>query len=313
MITVASLVAGALTVSLLGPRLLAGLGRPGRDPVLALWAWLLTSFGVVASSAAALVLVLVPGHGLGTPGLESLLACWAAIRGSTAPAVDLVIGSIGTLLVTAAALRAGVVTTRAAARRARLRRDHLAILSMAANDDGTTLWVPHPRPAAFSVAGPRRVIVATTGLARLPDPLAGAVLAHETAHLRGRHHLLISTADALAALGRPLPLFSRAPVAVRELVERVADRAASRVYGPVVVARALQAVAGHAAPPGALSAAVGPLAARLEALAVAERRVARCRSGWHILSRAGAATASACSPLLAAALALGGLALISCS
>ncbi len=132
-----------------------------------------------------------------------------------------------------------------------------------------TLWLAHDRPLAFSLTGRCGVIVATDGLSRhLPGPAVDAVLAHERAHLAGRHHLLIAAADALRSALAFVPLFRHAPGAVRDLVELAADVAAVRRCGASAVRSALVSVSGHGTPRSALGMARDAVDLRLARLRV---------------------------------------------
>jgi hypothetical protein len=55
------------------------------------------------------------------------------------------------------------------------------------------------------------------------------VLEHERAHPTGRHHLVLSLANALRAVLSCIPLFRQAPAALRELVELAATSPPIRV------------------------------------------------------------------------------------
>jgi Zn-dependent protease with chaperone function len=81
-----------------------------------------------------------------------------------------------------------------------------------------------------------------------------AVLAHERAHLAGRHHRLL----AVARIGRQvlpfLPLMRDAEQQVARLVELHADDTATRAYDPRLLATALVLLATAASPASALAA-----------------------------------------------------------
>jgi beta-lactamase regulating signal transducer with metallopeptidase domain len=112
------------------------------------------------------------------------------------------------------------------------------------------VWLDHPDPVAFSVAGRPGVIAVSRGARDLLRPVAlAAALEHEQAHLRGRHHLLLDVVDASAAAVSVVPLFREAPRAMRELVELAADEAAVHRCGSAAVADALRVLS--AAPPAA--------------------------------------------------------------
>lgn len=87
------------------------------------------------------------------------------------------------------------------------------------------------------------------GLAKkLTGAQMDAVLAHERAHLTGRHHLIVAIGEAMASEFPLLPLFKPAPGMLGELVELVADAAAVRECGADAVRSALLKVSRHGAP-----------------------------------------------------------------
>jgi len=136
---------------------------------------------------------------------------------------------------------------------------------------------------AYAVPGrPGRIVVSTAMLDALDDRGRAALLAHERAHLSGRHHWFTGIAR-LAASANPLvkPLAS----AVEYTVERWADESAAAAVGDrQVVARAVasaaiaaKATSARAARAGTLG-IVGPrmrdaVARRLAAAGVVLRRV----------------------------------------
>ncbi len=104
----------------------------------------------------------------------------------------------------------------------------------------------------------------TSGALAVLDPAQlTAVLAHERAHLAGRHHLLIALIRALAASFPAVPLFTQGHAEVARLAEMRADDAAARRSGrPALVAALLAMGTGAAVPAAALAAAfAGPLTA----------------------------------------------------
>ena len=93
-------------------------------------------------------------------------------------------------------------------------------------------------PHAFAVPGrPGRILVTRGLLAMLDGDERRVVLAHERAHLHGRHHWLRSATELCAAVN---PLLIPVREAVAFLVERCADEHAATVTGSrELVARAL--------------------------------------------------------------------------
>lgn len=98
------------------------------------------------------------------------------------------------------------------------------------------------RADAFAVPGPDARIVVTTGMrAALDDTQYAALIAHERAHLRARHHRLILLAHLSAAVHPAFRLLLRP---LDHLIERAADeRAAAELGDRRAVARAIGAAA----------------------------------------------------------------------
>lgn len=137
------------------------------------------------------------------------------------------------------------------------------------------------RPAAYclsgGLAGRGTIVVSSGALALLDDDQARLVLAHESAHLRQRHHLATHLSVALVhAFGR-MWLVRRAAQQIPRLLEMAADDGAMRVERAATgtrdraavrrrLAHALVTMAGaQAAPAGALAAG-GSAVARVRRL-----------------------------------------------
>jgi len=100
-----------------------------------------------------------------------------------------------------------------------------------------------PQPAVYCVPGRPATIVLTTGaLAVLDEPQLLAVLAHEHAHLAGRHHLLVTLGKAARAGLPGVPLFTRGAGEVARLAEMRADDVAARRSGRETLLQALVAM-----------------------------------------------------------------------
>lgn len=122
-------------------------------------------------------------------------------------------------------------------------------------------------PAAYCVpSGRHRVAVSAGALAWLTPGQLQAVLAHERAHLRGHHHLILAAAAALARAFPAIPLLAAAAAEFAVLAEMTADAAAARRHDPADLAAALVTLAGAVAHSTALAAG-GPAAiARIQRL-----------------------------------------------
>lgn len=128
----------------------------------------------------------------------------------------------------------------------RQRHRHMELLSLLSSplpDEPATRVIDHPAPAAYCLPGARSVTVLSEGMIELLSPeQLEAVIAHERAHLRQKHHLLL---DAFRSWKRALPWFpiaTRAQDAVALLVEMLADDTARHTTGDPVLADAIRIV-----------------------------------------------------------------------
>ena len=277
----------ALAVAWWAPALLSRLTARGISPRLGLAAWLTAMASALASAAAALeFLVRAAADGwsrLAEVVCRSVAGHACAQTVYTGAVFEVVLAAITVVAALAAAVLAwrygrGVQRarrqTRAHAEAARITGRKLPGVSAAVVLDA-------PRPAAYCVPGRRGTIVLTSGaLALLDPPQLAAVLAHERAHLAGRHHLLVALTQGLAAVFPAVPLFTRGPENVTRLAEMCADDAAARRSGRRALLAALLAMAtGAAVPASALGAMACAVTARLRRLAEAPRRARHVRYG----------------------------------
>jgi Zn-dependent protease with chaperone function len=134
----------------------------------------------------------------------------------------------------------------------------------------TAVVLETPQPAVYCVPGRPATIVLTTGaLAVLDQPQLLAVLAHERAHLAGRHHLLVTLGKAARAGFPGVPLFSRGAGEVARLAEMRADDVAARRSGRDTLLQALVAMGTGsplAAPSASLAATGGAVTVRVRRL-----------------------------------------------
>ena len=308
-----ALLLGAFAAGWLAPALLTRADLTRTEPAALLTAWLLSAAGVLATTVSGIALLLFPGHGNGTSMATAIHGCLEAISHGTSPRSEEFAGLVGLLLVSGLIGRFAVTGTRMVRRRARIRREHLSLLRVTARCAGSspaTWWLDHDEPMAFSLADGAGVIVATEGLSRhLSATEVAAVLAHEQAHLRGHHHFLITWVDALGQALPFVPLFRRAPAAVRELVELAADVAAVRACGTHTVRTALVGVARHSAPDGTLGMAQGNIDLRLARLESGKAPAGRLR---RTLSCGFAAAAVTALPALTGSAVLVAIAVVTC-
>ncbi|MCW2882223.1 MAG: hypothetical protein JWQ95_6323 [Sphaerisporangium sp.] len=155
----------------------------------------------------------------------------------------------------------------------RARRRHRVLLSLIAHDDpgvpGVRV-VDHPGAAAYCLPGLRSEVVVSAGTLTLLDrDELTAVLAHEAAHVRERHDLVLLPFTALKWALPWLSVVRNAHSSVALLVEMAADDRARRYCSPRRLATALLrfGTAGAVpAPNGAIGAAGEHVMARVNRL-----------------------------------------------
>ncbi|GAB3980240.1 M56 family metallopeptidase [Actinoallomurus acanthiterrae] len=231
--------------------------------------WLLAATGVLLSGCTTLALLLLTGAGLlRVPFVAAAEHVSPLLLRRLSPVPVPVACAAGAALAVTAALTIWTLQRRltalAPARTAvRSRRGGLAVL-------------PDDLPDAYAVPGRPGTVVVTTGMLRALDARERDVLlAHERAHLSGRHHWFTLAMDLAAAL-HPALTALRGPL--RYHLERWADESAADAVGDRrLVARAIARAAlarSRAGAPGpvpgpVLSATTGPVPRRVAALLAA--------------------------------------------
>jgi Zn-dependent protease with chaperone function len=184
---------------------------------------------------AALPLLLLACLALIQPGELAALASHRAIR--TTQSLLLALGTIYPLRIAWVALRVDRATARLHA------QTTLATIRPLPVPGGAVGHVlAAERPVAYALGGRAgRVVVSQGLLALLDDRERDAVIAHEQAHVRLRHHRLLCFAQVVAtALGKATPAARRAHASLARELEAIADEAAARTVGDRrIVARAL--------------------------------------------------------------------------
>jgi len=279
-----------------GSAALARARWPDGAPRLGIAAWFTLTGSAVGSVAAGGLALMVPAVQVSADLSGLLAACVMALRAQYAHPGGAALTGAGAVLALAVLARITWCTALALARAAGARRRHLLGLSMVATPDPRlgAVIVPHHEPAAYCLPGRRCRIVLTTGaLGALDEAQLRAVLAHERAHLRGRHHLLVTLAGALSVAFPRVPAFRIAAGQVARLAELRADDAASSASHPLAVAGALLNL-GAGAPAAALGAAGTADAARVRRLIDGPAAISRTRA----VSVAFSAAAVVLVPLL---------------
>jgi Zn-dependent protease with chaperone function len=253
------------------PALLGRARWPARDPLVALVCWQAIGLAGGLSIIGALLV-----HGLAPWGHSLPEAVWSV--GTGHPAAEPVRGHHWVALTLAAVLASELlgVLLLSWLRTARTRRRHRALLELVVQPSAElpdTRLLDHPAPVAFCIPGARPLLVLSSGMvAELDDAQLAAVVAHERAHLREHHHLLLLPFVAWEAALPVLPAAGRAHAAVRELVEmRADDVALGSLSGATprrTLAQAIVVAAGGTGgvPTGALAVTGGGLRARVTRL-----------------------------------------------
>lgn len=267
-------------LALVAPRVLVRIRALRKTPLPAIWLWQSVVTAAVVSAVATGVTLAIA---LSLPSRVTLRD--VVVTDIALALVALIVGrllssghNLGTLL-------------RRLRRRQRWRVDVIG-----RHDDGgpdPIRVLEHATPAVYCLPAVRgaRIVVTEGALDRLTDQERASVLAHEHAHLRARHDLVL---EGFSVVNDAFPMWvcRRALAEVRLLAEVLADRAAVRDHGSRVVGSALLVVAGGLTPPGGLGAGDFGLTERLRLLQ--EDRPHRLQSAIV----AAGACAVALSPLL---------------
>jgi Zn-dependent protease with chaperone function len=301
-----TLLSFALLAGTVGGHLLRRAEWPERAPGLGILAWQALSGSAIAAVALAGVGLALRGRPSGLDPAQLFDACVMLLH--TRYATPL--GALAcTLSLTLAAVVVGRVigcVTRSAwiARSGRIReRRQLALLARRDPRLDVTV-VDHAVCAAYCVPGRRgQVVVTSATLAALDDAELAAVLHHERAHLRGRHHVATLAASALRAAFPFVPALRAADEEIGRLAEMLADDAAVRHTGRRALASALVRVAEGATPTGALGAGGHTAVRRLHRLATP---VAPLGRGRVLATTATLAALAATPPVLTAVSLLAG-------
>jgi Zn-dependent protease with chaperone function len=251
-VTVAAvLLAYAACVGTLGSRMLGRARWTVRAPLLAIVIYLTAAWSVVAAVGLAGLTLAVHATALSGDLSHLIGACVLRLRATYATPGGATVAGLGLTLAGAVLARTAVTATTYLRATGRQASRHAQTARLVGNPDPAlgAVLVDHSQPAAYCVAGRHPTVVLTTGaLAALDQGQLDAVLAHERAHLAGRHHRLL----AMARIGRQvlpfLPLMQDADAQVARLVEMHADDAATRSRDPRALATALVALATAASP-----------------------------------------------------------------
>ena len=261
------LLALAAAVATTGQRSLVGRQWVPDAPGSAILAWLLLlATGVVAAVGAGLMAIVPLVRHLG--GVREFLhRCPAFVVALRAHTLFFVLAGVGTALV-------GILTgwlfvairRHVGALNEDGQRHRLALVADGQGQRPIAI-VPADRCAAWSVPAGHGYVVVTTAAARdLAHRELEAVVRHEWAHLRGRHHLILTVLRALRA-ALPCPVTRAAAAEVAVLLEMRADDRAVAVCGRAVLRTALLRMVSIPQTPAALAITGGSTSRRLRRLA----------------------------------------------
>jgi Zn-dependent protease with chaperone function len=259
-------------------------------------AWQASVFAVLAAGVALALTAVLPVQRVSFDLGHVLHACPDVLqrRYQLVDGSWLHMASLAVALVTFLALVRALLVRGLAVHRGRTRqRDLLTLLVQRRDSLHGAHVLDHDVALAYCVpGGGGRIVVTTAALAALDERQMTAVMAHEHAHLDGRHDLVLFGADVTASAFPWSQFFRRAQRELSVLVEMLADDEGSRRSDPTSLATALVDLGQAPAPEGAVGAG-GDTVERVERLLSGTRDLSLLRRAAVI----GAAVALMLSPL----------------
>ncbi|TDQ55190.1 M56 family metallopeptidase [Actinorugispora endophytica] len=238
---------------------------PARGPHIAIIAWQALGLAWGISTIGALLAFGLTSYGRGVAHGLLALARDASVNGAQLAAFDgnrfaatqvvAVVAAVGLTLL----LFWGLVTSFVQV--LRTRRRHRDLLELVARDDpevpGARV-LDHPAAAAYCLPGVlnSQIVISAGALAVLDRHELAAVLAHEHAHLRQRHDLVLLPFSSLKRAFPRVGFMEKYYNTVALLIEMCADDRARREHSPRELATALVrfgTAGGPAVPAGAMA------------------------------------------------------------
>jgi Zn-dependent protease with chaperone function len=241
-------------VAVLAPRWLTGAAWTQGSPRLGILAWQASTAAVLGSVILLAVAAALPVDQVSFDLGHLLHACGAVLRSryslSAAPWSAVLAAATAAVLLRRALLLRSVALVQARKRQRAL----IDVLALELADDGTRV-LDHQAALAYCIPGRGgRIVLTSAAVSTLtPDQLA-AVIAHERAHLRGRHDVVLFASEVARAAFPWVRFFGVAKEQTAGLVEMLADDQAARQAGPVPLASALVGLGSSAVPGGSLAA-----------------------------------------------------------
>lgn len=225
------------------PRLLGRGEWAEHAPRLAICVWLAACASVIASAVLSALAVAIPASVIGHGLAEFFEACADMLSDGTS------LASLGarTALITVRITYCGAAIL---VRTGRERWRHAEMLNLLGRHDGAldAVVLDHGEAAYCLPGRDGKAVITTAALRSLTPEQVAAVLAHEQAHLRGCHHLVLAAAEAFCQAFPHLPLFARAKKEIARLVKLLADDVAARRHPRIHLAAALVQLATGRAP-----------------------------------------------------------------
>lgn len=269
-----------IALAWLAPPLLRRLTRTGLSPQMGVAAWLTATATTIGAWVVAVVLIAVAAVD-GVRDSSAVALCLELFGFSEHTAVPGLGISVGlTVIGVAASIVFLARTSRSVTRlwtRSREHANEVLLVGRPTTRPGVVV-VDAQRPAAYCVLGdPPAIVITSAAWSSLGSVELAAVLAHEHAHITGRHHQLLMVLRAMAMALPRLPLIQQSVHAVAELLEMCADDAAARHHGAQSLVSGLLTLAGpQPVPAEGLAAAGAAVAVRAMRLA----KPAGSRAKW---------------------------------
>ncbi|HVZ77401.1 MAG TPA: M56 family metallopeptidase [Gemmatimonadaceae bacterium] len=240
----------ALVLALAGPAILTRARWTSRAPMWGVLAWQSLVVSIIAATVLGALALVIPSDHYRDGIAHLLRACTTALTARFGPSDAIAawfgLAVAGTIVgsLTVATLATMLVTARA-------RRRHQAALDLVAVRAAHPAMrlLPDSRVIGYCLPGRApRVVISTGAVATLRADELNAVVQHELAHLRGRHHLLVIAALIPRRAFGGIRVFAQAHREVARLVELRADDVAARSCGRPALARAIVRMATAATP-----------------------------------------------------------------
>lgn len=278
-------------VAVFGPPVLRRLTRSGSAPRLGVVAWVVAIVGALGAWLMAATTLILEFANFWEHPAAALRACFAMLSAPAhvhgGPAVEVIAFALSAVV--AAGLSAVLLRTgHLVLRMYRSTRAHgRAVRVVGRKMPGRAAVVlESPQRQAYCVAGrPDTIVVTSAALDALTEDQLDAVLAHERAHLTGRHIHLLAMLRGLATTLPGLRLVTEGLVEVARLLEMCADDRAVRAHGPEPLLAGMLAFveAPGRVPAGALGAAGTAVLERAERLADPVGRIRRATDRTALL------------------------------